>query len=147
MNLDQLKIELSGDEGVRYVPYNDSRGIETIGIGHNMQANPLPTNWSFPLSDDQVDQLYQRDVSRTTALLDGNLPWWRSLDEVRQRAIANLGFNLGVHSLCTFHGFLGLLEAGQYDQAADDLAGTLWYSQVGRRGPQIVAMIRNGGDV
>ena len=37
-----LKAELSRDEGRKSKPYRDSEGILTIGVGWNLEANPLP---------------------------------------------------------------------------------------------------------
>ena len=40
---DELLIaELRRDEGVRYSPYKDSKGILTVGVGHNIEASALP---------------------------------------------------------------------------------------------------------
>ncbi|KVC65532.1 hypothetical protein WI72_33705 [Burkholderia ubonensis] len=58
MNEDLMEKELRRDEGVRYVRYLDSRGIPTTGVGHNLNASPLPAGWAFPLNDQQVNQLY-----------------------------------------------------------------------------------------
>ena len=42
-------------------------------------------------------------------------------------------YNLGEAGLASFNTFNSLMEAGEWDQAADDLSGTLWCSQVGSR--------------
>ena len=144
MNLTNLKIELTLDEGLRYTVYLDSRGIPTTGIGHNCNASPLPAGWGPTLTDDQVNTLFQSDVMAAMNELDTNAFWWAAMDEVRQRAYLNLCFNMGWGTLATFNTFNGLMEAAHYSAAAADLATTKWYGQVGSRGPRIVQMIATG---
>ena len=96
MNLDLLYAELKSDEGVYRNKYLDTVGVPTCGIGHNLKVSPLPAGWTFPLSDDQIKQLFTHDIAIVFAGLDLHLPWWRNLTEVRQRVLANMTFNLGM---------------------------------------------------
>jgi lysozyme len=66
-NLQKLIAELRRDEGVRYSPYNDTKGIPTVGVGHNLNAKPLPAGWKYPLNDTQlalVDGSQRRATAR-----------------------------------------------------------------------------------
>src|ERR1700743_3272679 len=102
MNLALLEAELRRDEGIRYMPYLDSRGYRTAGVGHLLSGAPLPAGWTYPLTDAQVNQWLDQDIASTLYALDRKLPWWRSMDEVRQRVIANMCFNLGITQLLGF---------------------------------------------
>src|SRR5271169_5889485 len=88
--------QLTRDEGVRLSVYPDSRGFSTIGIGHNLDANPLPNYdlTNFTLAD--AEQVLQDDVARITAQLIADLPWVANLDPVRQGVFQNMSFNMGV---------------------------------------------------
>jgi len=139
--------DLSRDEGVRLVPYDDAtgkpvqtgdvvKGNLTNGIGWNMQGRPLTQaeaeiicGWAL---DDLSGKLYKA------------LPWLSDLDEPRQRAVANLAFNLGVAGLLQFTTFLNFLKQGSYSLAALDLEGALWYKQVGERAMRIAQIIKTG---
>ncbi len=110
MNLVLPVAELRRDEGVRYWPYTDTMGIPSTGVGHNLRAIPLPSSWAYPLTDAQVNQLLNQDLQNTFAALDQNIPWWRALDEVRQRVVANMAFNMGVGGLMTFKNTLGAMQ-------------------------------------
>ena len=44
---------IADDEGIKPLPYQDSNGIWTIGIGHNCEANGLPPG----ICDDAPDGL------------------------------------------------------------------------------------------
>jgi lysozyme len=144
MNLDLLDAELRRDEGVRRNPYNDSRGIPTVGVGHNLQASPLPAGWTFPLTDDQVDDLLNHDVLVVGAALDLHFPWWRQLDEVRQRVIVNMCFNMGIGTLCTFKNTMHAMQTGDYLGAAAGMAASAWAGQVGNRATRLITAMRTG---
>lgn len=144
MNLSLLDAELRRDEGVRYWPYDDSKGIPSTGIGHNLRATPLPSSWAYPLTDAQVSQLLKQDLQNTFAALDHNLPWWRGLDEVRQRVVANMAFNMGVGTLLTFRNTLGAMQRGAYAVAAAGMLNSAWYGQVGQRAVRLCAAMETG---
>lgn len=144
MNLVLLEAELRRDEGVRYWPYKDSKGIQTTGCGHNLQASPLPANWAYPLTPAQVTQLLDQDIADTLANLDRNLPWWRSLDEVRQRVVANMAFNLGITKLLGFKNTLGAMQRGAYAIAAAGMKNSDWYGQVGDRAVRLCTAMETG---
>lgn len=127
----QLVLELRRDEGVRYSPYLDSRGFETVGVGHNLVASPLPDGWKYPLTDDLVDVLLESDLMNVYSDLDSALPWWEDLNPVRQRVICNMDFNLGLTKLLGFTNTLAAMRQGRYADAANGMLNSAWASQVG----------------
>jgi lysozyme len=143
MDLVLMTAELRRDEGVSYVPYADPAGIQTVGCGHNLQVSPLPDGWTYPLSDAQVDQLLNGDLDNTFAQLDHSLPWWRGLDEVRQRVVANMAFNMGVGDLLGFHNALGAMQRGAYAIAAAAMQNSSWYGEVGARAQRLCAAMES----
>lgn len=144
MIIQLLKQELTRDEGLRYTPYADTTGHQSIGVGHNMDASPLPSTWGIPLSAWQVDQLLTHDITIVIASLDLHLPWWTTLDEVRQRCLANMCFNLGIGGLMGFHNALGDLQQGYFLNASQEFQESLWYKQVGYRAARICNAIKTG---
>lgn len=144
MNLVLLESELRRDEGVRFYRYLDSKGVPTTGVGHNLQASPLPSNWTYPLTLAQVGQLLTKDIADTFTVLDLNLPWWRKLDEVRQRVLANMAFNLGMTKLLGFKKALAAMQAGAYATAAAEMKNSDWYGQVGARAVRLCGAMETG---
>lgn len=136
MLLDAFIRELIRDEGIRLRPYRDSVGKLTIGIGRNLD--------DVGISSDEAMYLCRNDVAAALADLDKALPWWRELDEVRQRALANMAFNLGIVRLLGFRNTLAALRAGRYADAADGMLASKWAGQVGPRAARLAAMIRTG---
>lgn len=133
-----LLVELRRDEGMRRKPYFDTATPprSTIGVGRNLT--------DVGLSDDEVDYLLANDIRRAQAGLDKALPWWRSLDPVRQRVLTNMAFNLGINGLLTFKNTLALIEAGNYAAAAEAMGKSLWAKQVGARAVRLAAMMETG---
>jgi lysozyme len=136
--------ELRRDEGVSYVQYLDTMGIPTCGVGHNLKAHPLPSSWSFPLSDEQVDGLLSADLLMTISGLDAHLGWWRTLTCARQRVLVNMAFNLGVAGLLGFKNTLAAIQRGHYEQAASGMMASKWAQQVGARADRLAVMMRVG---
>lgn len=143
-NLQKLIAELRRDEGVRYSPYNDTKGIPTVGVGHNLNAKPLPSGWKYPLNDTQVNSLLDDDLEDVFHDLDRNLPWWTDLNDVRQRVIANMAFNLGITKLLGFRNTLVAMRQGKYDAAADGMLASAWAAQVKGRAQRLADMMRKG---
>ncbi|KVC46285.1 hypothetical protein WI72_32110 [Burkholderia ubonensis] len=80
----------------------------------------------------------------TFAGLDLHLSWWRQLDEVRQRVIANMAFNMGVATLLAFKNTLAAVQRGAYDIAAAGMKASRWYSQVGQRAVRLRSAMETG---
>lgn len=128
-----LNKELRRDEGVERMPYIDTVGVQTIGIGHNMEAKPLPASWKFPLADSQIDALLSQDLEVVFSGLNKRLPWWVTLTPGRQRCLANMAFNLGIDGLMTFTNTLRAVKEGRYADAAAGMRASKWAKQVGKR--------------
>jgi lysozyme len=132
MNLTLMYAELRRDEGVRRWPYKDTSTPpkNTAGVGHNLDASPLPAGWTYPLSDAQITQLLTTDVADTFHQLDASLSWWRTLSEVRQRVIANMCFNLGIGKLLGFKRALAAMQVHDWSTGAAEMKDSAWYEQV-----------------
>jgi len=143
-NMAAYECQLKIHEGVKYVSYNDSLGLPTAGIGHLLRANeisqyPVPT----PVTPAQVTAWFQIDapisISGAQRLL--GVDTWSGLSDVRKRACADLCYNMGERRLSKFVRFIAAMKAGNYDLAGQSLRESIWFTQVGLRGPKIIAMI------
>ena len=145
---DKLIDDLTADEGVRLYVYDDANPTAIVGPGYTFEGNPTfgighALN-KTPLTPEQARIICGWDVDAKTPALYAALPWLSGLSEPRQRAVADMAFNLGVAGLRGFTTFLSLLKAGRYAEAADDLKATKWDSQVRARAARIEAKIREG---
>lgn len=139
-----LHDQLSRDEGREAYPYKDTGGVLTVGVGHNMSSSPLPDHWAPPLTSDQIETLLDNDIGNVFLDLDREYPWWRQMTEPRQRALANMCFNLGIVRLAQFKNTLAAMEAEQYAAAASGMLASKWAGQVGQRAVRLAVMMRTG---
>lgn len=138
MDLVKLKEELIRDEGIRAKAYLDSKGIPTIGIGHNLQK---------PISSAAIEQIYADDLAEVFTDLNKFLPWWTSLNLVRQRVLANMCFNMGIGTLLEFRNALGAMKAGDWFRASQEMLNSEWAKQVGARADRLAQMMYAGEEL
>jgi lysozyme len=139
MNREILARELHRDEGEVLHAYQDSRGFWTLGIGRLIDKS-----MGGGITHDEALFLLENDIAKVEADLDRELPWWRALDEVRQRVLANMAFNLGIRKLLGFKNTLAAVQRGDYEAAAKGMLKSLWAKQVGQRAERLAAMMRTG---
>lgn len=138
MNNDKLLKQLDLHEGLELKPYKDTVGKITIGVGRNLTDRGI--------SKEEAYYLLRNDVSITITDLDKNLSWWKTLDEVRQRVLADMCFNLGISKLLGFKNTLELIRKGDYESAASAMLNSLWAKQVKGRAIRLANMMRTGKD-
>lgn len=122
-------------EGRRHMPYKDSVGKLTIGVGRNLDDRGL--------RDDEIDLMKTNDIDEVLQQA-AKLPYWENLNWPRQLVIADMLFNLG---LTRFNGFKKLQQAiiaRDYDWAADEMIDSRWYRQTGRRARKLVDAMLTG---
>lgn len=136
MNIAQLKLDLTRDEGVRLKPYEDSIGKVTIGIGRNLSDNGI--------SNAEVDIMFTNDIADVMTSLDMSLPDWKYLSEPRQRALANMAFNMGIHRLLGFTSMLAAIRAGDFATASSEALNSEWARQIGARAQRIAVLLATG---
>ncbi len=96
------------------------------------------------ISDDEADLMLANDVDRCTRELRAMFGWFEDLDEVRQEAIINLCFNMGLTKLRQFKMAIAGMEAKDYEKASDEFLDSLYAKQVGKRADEVAEMIRTG---
>ena len=131
-----LVANLIRDEGIRLKIYQDTVGKWTIGIGRNLSDRGI--------SRDEAMTLLHNDIDSHLREVRAALPWFDALDEVRQRAVVNMAFNLGVPKLMEFRNTLQAIADGDWRKAAAGMRASLWAKQVGARAERLAQMIERG---
>ena len=129
--LDQLK----RDEGNKQFPYTDTVGKITIGVGFNLT--------DVGLSQDEIDYILQARVNKVAASL-APYDWYAKLDPVRQAAIQNMTYNMGLNSLLHFPSMIHYLAVQDWANASAQALDSLWASQVGDRAKRISQQLLTG---
>ncbi|NIF80127.1 glycoside hydrolase family protein [Paraburkholderia sp. Cy-641] len=131
----RLKAELTRDEDRRSRIYTDTVGKVSGGIGRNLTDNGF--------RDNEIDLMYQNDIAESEAFLDRSLTWWRGLDDVRQRVMMNMAFNMSSR-LLGFPKFLAAARQGNWSAASDEMLDSVWAKQVGERAQRLAQMMLTG---
>lgn len=148
INLNALRCQLIIHEGRKTTSYLDSVGLLTGGIGHLMRSNEKPL---YPagtrIQDTQIESWYTSDSAAAIKIAqDMFSDIWDSLSGIRKRALADLAYNLGKGKLSAFVNFIASMNSKNFTKAGQDLHDSVWYGQVGRRGPNIITMITQSVD-
>ena len=139
MDKEKLMKELIADEGFEYEIYLDHLGYETLGVGHLITkkdeeyGKPVGT----PISEDRIKECLDNDINIVCQELDMKEPWWRSLDDNRQRIVANMCFNLGHPRLSKFKNFIHAMQVSNWELAAEEMMDSKWATQVGDRAKRL----------
>lgn len=135
---DEIKQQLIKHEGLKLHPYVDVKGKITIGVGRNLTNNGISLEECYILLDNDID--------RVIAELSTNLPYFLALDEIRQRVLIDMNFNLGLTSFLKFKNTLELVKEGHYTSASQNMLQSNWAEQVGDRAIRLSRMMNTGRD-
>lgn len=148
MNREALQQLLIKHEGWRTKVYNDSRGIETVGVGFNLKAagaraliTSLGINYdllytgAIVLTNPQVQELFDHSTNFAIACAKSFIPGLYDLPEPVQQAAVDMAFNMGWTTFGSFRNFIKALNTFPPDfiAAVAAMRNSLWYKQVGER--------------
>jgi GH24 family phage-related lysozyme (muramidase) len=143
MDIEKLRDQLKIDEGCVNSVYLDHLNLPTVGIGH------LVTEWDdeygkpvgTEVSEDRVNELFDQDVQVTIdecKLLYNNFD---ELPEEAQQIIANMMFNMGRPRLSRFHKMKKAVDAGDWEEAGNQMKDSRWYEDESYPGLKIYFLI------
>ena len=137
MNREKLLRQIELHEGFRSKPYKDTVGKLTIGIGRNLD--------DVGISRSEALFMLEHDIRKCEQYLNRK-DWYNSLDEMRQRVVIDMCFNLGVNGFSKFKRTIKAISDGRYDDAASHMLDSKWERQVGNRAKRLAKMMRTGED-
>jgi lysozyme len=145
-----LRNDVMGAEGFRQFPYFDCcgkpyrscvcprKGKLTIGYGRNLD--------DVGLSKLEAEVLLDHDLHTAEQTANRMFDWFGSLSELRQRAVAELIYNLGAAGVRGFRQMLLAIKVKQFKAAAAHLLDSKWRTQVGPTRSQRIARYLGDGD-
>ena len=134
IDIPKLTEELKCDEGFRDKVYKCSASKLTIGYGFNLEDNSFPERIAADLLSHNIGQCIAECE---------NFVWFYSLSPVRKRVIINMVFNLGATGVAKFKKMIAAIEAGDWDEAANQMQDSKWYNDVGFRAVRLINMMRS----
>lgn len=136
--------ELSEEEGVRTHVYNDTVGVRTVGVGHNLLESVdhiIGHSFTGTLTMEEVELVFRQDLLRTLKALNDGLYPLKQFPEHVQYVLTSLCFNLGWNGLSKFMHFIAAIKAKDYGTACKELKDSKWYHQVGPRGIKLTNLL------
>jgi lysozyme len=156
-NRQDLIDKLIVSEGLRLQVYKDTLGIDTIGIGRNLEDRGITKEELDWMDIPNIDVVYEMGITEADAvylatndvqIVEEELvrahPCVDRLDSVRQLILIDMAFNMGVPRLCKFKKMWAAVECGDYPTAAKEMLDSRWAKQVKGRATKLANAMHNG---
>lgn len=147
MNRDKIIEDLKIEEGRkvangRHYVYRDHMSYATVGYGRMVDRQK-----GGGLTEAEAIYLLNNDIDTTEAELSHRFPHFSKLDEVRQRALIMMAFQMGVPNVMKFKNMLNALMLGDHKIAAASALNSAWArEQTPDRAQRVAHMLSTGTD-
>tara|TARA_R100000900_G_scaffold144733_1_gene129247 strand:- start:379 stop:864 length:486 start_codon:yes stop_codon:yes gene_type:complete len=154
---EHLLKELVKHEGLRLQVYQDTLGIDTIGIGRNLEDRGISKEELDELDIPTIDHVYKYGITEADAMVlaenDVQIveeellrahPCVEDLDAVRQLVLVDMAFNMGVPRLCKFKKMWNAVHENKFDVASKEMLDSRWANQVKSRSVKLANAMHNG---
>ena len=144
-------------EGLRLQVYKDTLGIDTIGIGRNLEDRGISKEELDWMDYPSIDHVYEWGITEADAvylatndvqIVENELlaahPCVTELDSVRQLVLVDMAFNMGVPRLRGFKKMWAAIHKGDYTTAAKEMLDSRWANQVKSRSTILANMMHIG---
>ena len=144
-------------EGLKLQVYQDTLGIDTIGIGRNLQDRGISDDELEDMDIPNIEYVYKNGITEVDAMIlaendiiivEDELVRAHScvedLDSVRQLVLVDMAFNMGVPRLNKFKMMWAAIHDEDYPTAAKEMLDSRWASQVKGRATKLANAMHNG---
>ena len=135
-DMDKMIEQLVDHEGLELLPYEDSLGIITIGVGRNLEERGISEDEAFYLLANDIDIIWDELIKQHPIVED--------LDDQRQMILLDMAFNMGVPRLGKFKKMWAAIEDGDMIEASKQALDSRWADQVGRRAERLAERLTSG---
>lgn len=156
-NREDFVNKLIAHEGLRLQVYQDTLGIDTIGIGRNLEDRGITQEeldwmdipnikavYEYGISEADAMYLAQNDVQIVEEELVRAHPCVEELDAVRQLVLMDMAFNMGVPRLRKFKKMWNAVHENKFDIAAKEMLDSRWAIQVKSRSTKLAHAMHHG---
>ena len=145
-SLDDTKKMIIKHEGIRDMPYKDSLGLWTVGVGHLIgDGKSLPPEYNRKFTQAEIMKMFDDDFNHHAKAAE-KIPGYSKANAGGQGALIDLTFNMGNSWYKKWPNFCKKLAAGDFKGAADELAGSKWAQQVKSRAQTIIGLVTGAGE-
>lgn len=137
-------------EGYKKQVYFCPANHRTIGVGWNIDANPLPRDIAAFLhlhgfiTDEMVDRLLDLSIEAATNNCRDIYKDFDQFSENRRNALIDFMFNIGAGTALKFKVTNKAIKDKRWWDAANGIRNSAYYKQVGARGEEIAHLIEMG---
>jgi len=144
-------------EGMVLTVYQDTLGIDTIGIGRNLKDRGISKEELDYMDIPNMDVIYEHGISEADArylamndiaIVENELcrvhPCVEELDSVRQLILMDMAFNMGVPRLCKFKKMWNAVHEENFEAAGLEMMDSRWARQVGGRAKKLSDAMKTG---
>ena len=156
-NRQDLIDKLVVSEGLRLQVYKDTLGIDTIGIGRNLEDRGITKEELEWMDIPNIDVVYEMGITEADAvylatndvqIVEEELvrahPCVEQLDAVRQLVLIDMAFNMGVPRLSKFKKMWAAVHENKFDIAAKEMLDSRWAIQVKSRSTKLAHAMHHG---
>lgn len=131
---EMLAARLEVEEGRSLMPYVDTVGKTSIGVGRNLTDRGI--------RKDEADLMLKNDIDEAYAECQHFIKWFDKSPARVRLVLADMSFNMGITTLMKFKKMLGHMERKKYMDAAAEMLDSKWARQVGQRAVELSEIIR-----
>lgn len=149
----RLMDSVTTDEAYKPVPYKDSLGLWTFGIGRCLETNPLTgAEWKQLLDNGWINAsvgkvgaqwLAACELHAVESLLN-RYSWFSQIGDVRQNAFIEMAYQLGIAKFARFTQMLAAANTGDWQGVYEQALSSLWAKQTPDRAKMIARMLLKG---
>jgi len=148
--------KLIDHEGLVLQVYQDTLGIDTIGIGRNLEDRGITDSeledmgitldhvYEFGITEADAILLAENDVEIVEDELLRAHPCVDGLDAVRQLVLIDMAFNMGVPRLCKFKKMWAAVHENAFATASKEMLDSRWANQVKSRSTKLAHAMHTG---
>ena len=148
--------QIAHHEGVVLKVYKDSLGIDTIGIGRNLEhrgiedlelahiEKTMSEIYENGITEQDAYFLAHRDIEIVEKELLASRPVVEELDNIRQRVLVDMAFNMGIPRLNRFYRMWSAINELDFKSAAVEMLDSLWARQVKSRSDTLAYAMKHG---
>lgn len=139
----RLRNSIALHEGLRLQPYLDTVNKLTIGVGRNVEDNPLTgAEWrslfdsggvKVSLTSQGAMTVLDNDIAAAEKIASRLPVGWDTLDGVRQGVLVEMTFQMGYARMTAFVHTLESVRLRDFIAAATGMRNSLWFKQVPTR--------------
>jgi lysozyme len=151
LSKDEIVQRLVFHEGCVLKPYRCSEGFLTIGVGRNLETNPLTAeekrvcgDYMHGITKNAAFYLLRNDISKVLKECEKRIVIWDKLSDDRKYALLDMSFQLGIHGVLQFKKMLGAMGVGNWKEAAEQCLDSKYAKQTPARAKRIARTIETG---